>query len=82
MPPPNHRVSISVRLPRELVNRVDACVLNLRLMKRVDISPEDIHSGGRSAVIRVLLQAGLDSLQNRDPPQRQKRGAKSCPLAS
>lgn len=74
-------VSVSVRLPAELVARVDACVVNLRLSKNPDLSPENIYSGGRSAIIRLLLTVGLEQLGNGHRLHPRKKGSKSCPLA-
>lgn len=77
----NHAaVSVSVRLPAELVDRVDACVVNLRLSKNPDVSPENIYSGGRSAIIRLLLTLGLERLENGHSRNPRKKAHKSCPL--
>ena len=82
MPKNSQNVSVSVRLPTELVARVDACVKNLRLSKNPDISPENIYSGGRSAIVRLLLTIGLETLENGHHRSTRKRGTKSCPLTS
>lgn len=80
MPKNSQNVSVSVRLPAELVARVDACVVNLRLSKNPDISPENIYSGGRSAIVRLLLTIGLETLENGHTRSTRKKGHKSCPL--
>jgi len=66
--------SIHVRLPPDLLRRVQTAQGNIRLSPDQGRTPEDYYHGGFSAIIRLLLTIGLDTFEQGVSPRKGKTG--------
>lgn len=63
-----HTIAVTVRIPRQTVVEIDRCRRRIALSPDNYHSPEDFYTGGRSAVIRLLITLGIRALKHRPPP--------------